>query len=247
MPKRTDKTDRAKSSLDIKSLEEITVMKLHKRGSRSTFPLFSAVAGALVLMSAFAPRANAAIAGLQYYFDFNTEANDTSADTVPLTSRATGSFGGTFPTNGANTTQTSLFNGQAGLDLFSGNGAGAGLTVKTGTGTLVNAFDADTDGGALRLRSNTTTATAMNCFTIGPMDFAGLEKISISFALMGGGAKGFQSLQLAYSFNNITYTNFGSPINVGSLTTYTMETRDLPTVTNGASPLYISFCFTGST
>src|SRR5438045_7716326 len=136
MPKRTDKTDRAKRSRDIKITEEITVMKFHKRGLRYTFPIFTAVAGALMLMAAFAPRANAAIGGLQYYFDFNTEANNTSMNTTPLTSRATGSFGGTFPTNGANATQTSLFNGQAGVvsTLFTGMGAGAGGSVQTGPG-----------------------------------------------------------------------------------------------------------------
>ena len=209
-------------------------MKLRKSS------LFSAVAGTLMLVAAFAPRAEAVTGGLQYYFDFNTEANNTSADVTPLTSRAVGSFGGTYPLK-----QTSLTNGQAGLNLFSGNGAGAGLTVKTSTGTLVNAFDADIAGGALRLRSNNSSGLD-NCFTIGPMNFTGLENISISFALKGGGVKGFQSLQLAYSTNNVNFTNFGGTISMAGLTTYTLESKNLPTVTNGASTLYISFCFSGA-
>ena len=219
-------------------------MKFHKRGLRYTFPIFSAVAGTLMLMAAFAPRAEAAVGGLQYYFDFNLEPDNTSMNTTPLTSRAVGSFGGTFPLK-----QTSLFNGQAGVvsTLFTGMGAGAGGSVQTGTGSTVNLFDADTAGGALRLRSNTTSGADTNCFTIGPMNFTGLEDISISFAIKGGGAKGFQTLQLAYSTDNVTFTNFGGTIGLAGLTTYTLESKNLPTATNGASTLYISFCFTGST
>src|SRR6266446_5806445 len=134
MPKRTDKRDRAKSSRDIKSPEETTVMKLHKRGLRYTFPIFTAVAGTLMLMTAFTPRTEAAVAGLQYYFDFNLEPDNTSMNLLPLTSRAVGSFGGTYPTG-----QTSLFNGEAGVatTLFTGMGAGAGGSVQASEGTLV--------------------------------------------------------------------------------------------------------------
>ena len=161
MPRQTEliKRDRAKRSRDIKITKEITVMKFHKRGLRYTFPIFTAVVGTLMLMAAFAPRAEAAVGGLQYYFDFNLEANNTSMNTSPLTSLATNSFGGGHPANGANATQTSLFNGQAGVvsTLFTGMGAGAGGSVQTGTGSTVNLFGADTAGGALRLRSNTTS------------------------------------------------------------------------------------------
>jgi hypothetical protein len=249
MAKRTDKTDRAKSSRDIKSPEKTTVMKFHKRGLRYTFPLFSAVAGALMLMPAFAPRANAVTSGLQYYFDFNLESMNTSLSSTSLTSRGTGSISAGQPFNGADATATSLFNGRTDLvnSAFMGMGAGAGATIQSG-GTTTNAFDSDTAGNALRLRSNSTVTTDTNCFTIGPMNFTGLEDISISFALKGGGAKGFQSLQLAYSIDNSTFVDFGTAINVGALSTstYTMESRDLPTITNGASTLYISFCFTGA-
>ena len=215
-------------------------MKLHK------LSLFGPVAGALMLMSAFAPRAEAAVAGLQYYFDFNLEPNNTSMNTAPLTSRAAGSFGGTYPTM-----QTSLFNGEAGVvsTLFTGNGAGAGGTVQTGEGSTVNLFDADTAGGALRLRSNTTSGADVNCFTIGPMNFTGLEDISISFALKGASGGGFTDLTLAYSFDNTvgSYVDFATVSGVDTLTTYTLESKSLPTATNGASTLYISFCWTGST
>jgi hypothetical protein len=220
-------------------------MKFQKRGLRYTFPIFSAVAGTLMLMSAFAPRAEAAVGGLQYYFDFNLEADNTSMNASPLTSRSP-DFGST-PAQPFNT--TSLFNGQAGVvsTLFTGMGAGAGGSVQTGQGSTVNLFGNDTAGGALRLRSNTTSGADTNCFTIGPMNFTGLEDISISFAILGGGAKGFQTLQLAYSTDNVTFTNFGGTIGLAGLTTYTLESKNLPTATNGASTLYISFCFTGST
>jgi hypothetical protein len=249
MAKRTDKTDRAKSSRDIKSPEKINVMKMHKRGLRYTFPIFTAIAGTLTLMSAFAPRAEAVVGGLQYYFDFNLEANNTSLSSTSLNSRATGSFGGTFPTNGANATATQLFNGRTDLvnSGFNGMGAGAGATIQNG-GSTVNLFDADTAGKALRLRANSTVTTDINCFTIGPMDFTGLEDISISFALKGGGTKGFQTLTLAYSFDNITFSSpFKTIGGVGGLpSTYTLESANLPAATNGASTLYISFCFTGA-
>ena len=219
-------------------------MKFHKRGLRYTFPIFTAVVGTLMLMAAFAPRAEAVVGGLQYYFDFNLEPNNTSMNTTPLTSRAVGSFGGTYPTG-----QTFLFNGQAGVvsTLFTGNGAGAGGTIQNTAGSTVNLFDADTAGGALRLRSNTTSGADVNCFTIGPMNFTGLEDISISFAIKGATGGGFTSLTLAYSTDNITFTNFSTISGVDALSTYTLKSANLPTATNGASTLYISFCFTGST
>jgi hypothetical protein len=212
-------------------------MKLHK------LSLFGPVAGALMLMSAFAPRAEAAIPGLQYYFDFNLEPDKA---VPPYTSRATGSFGGTYPTNGANATQTTLFNGEAGLNLFT-TGSWSGISVQTGTGTLVNAFDADTAGGAIRLRGNSTSATTTYCYTIGAMNFTGLEDISITYALKGGGTGGFTDLTLAYSFDNTTFTDFATVSGVNALSTYTLESANLPTATDNASSLYISFCFTGST
>lgn len=220
-------------------------MKLHKRGLRYTFPIFTAVAGALMLMSAFAPRTQAAIAGLQYYFDFNLEPDKAIP---PYTSRATNSFGGGFPANGANATQTFLFNGEAGLNLFQ-TGSGAGISVQTGTGTTTNAFGADTAGGAIRLRANTNSATEIACYTIGPMDFTGLGDISISYALKGGGTGGFTDLSLAYSFDNTvgSFVNFANVSGVAALATYTLESANLPAVTDNASSLYISFCFTGST
>ena len=242
MPQTTDKTDRAKSSLDIKSLGEITVMKIHKRGLRYTFPIFSAVAGTLMLMSAFAPRAEAAIAGLQYYFDFNLEPNNTNA---PFTSRATGSFGGTYPANGADATQTSLITGEAGLNGFA-TGNLVVVQPPPANGTTVNAVTGDIAGGGLQIKSNSTTATDKFCFTIGAMNLTGLQDASLTFALKGGGTGGFTTLELAYSFTNTvgSFTTFDTIAITG--TTYAMQTANLPPVTDGASSLYVSFCFTGS-
>jgi hypothetical protein len=140
-----------------------------------------------------------------------------------------------------------LVNGEAGGMLFTGTGNGAGISVQTG-GTTKNAFDSDAAGNALRVRSNTTSSGDINCFTIGKMNFTGLEDISISFALKGGGTGGFTTLTLAYSFDNVTFsTPFKTITGVNGLSSDTVESASLPAATNGASSLYISFCFTGST
>jgi hypothetical protein len=81
------------------------------------------------------------------------------------------------------------------------------------------------------------------------MNFTGLEDISISFALKGGGNGGFTDLTLAYSFTNTTaasYVDFKSISGVDALSTYTLESATLPLATNNASTLYIRFSFTGS-
>jgi len=220
----------------MKSPKETTVMKLHKRGLRYTFPLFTAVAGALMLMTAFAPRAEAAVAGLQYYFDFNADGDNAPP---PYTSVAPATFGA-YPTM-----QTTMFNDPN--NAFP-TGVGAGMSVQTGEGSTVNLFSTDTAGNALRMRSNATgSATSQYCFIIGPMNFTGLEDISISFALKGASGGGFTDLTMAYSFDNITYVDFATVSGVDTLSTYTLEGATLPTLTDNASTLYIRFCFTGST
>jgi hypothetical protein len=224
-------------------------MKLQK------LPLFGAVASALMLTAALAPKANAVTPELLYYFDFNTEANNTAP---PYTSRASGSFGTNPDGSAAPLRQTTLFN-----QTFQGNGSGAGISIDSNGGTLTNAFitgtPVDTAGGAMTLRAN-TTATNTSCFAIGPMNFSGvaaLSNLSLSFAFEAlhtgpASAHGFTDLQLAYSFDNVTYTNF--PGTTGTITTlqttqnaYVKYMANLPTAVNGQSTVYIQFCFSGAT
>jgi len=219
------------------------------------FSVLGALAAALLLTAAFVPKANAVTPELLYYFDFNTEANNAPP---PYTSRASGQFGTNPDGSNAPLRQTTLFN-----QTFQGNGSGAGISIAQNGGTLTNAFvtgtPADTAGGAMQLRAN-TTATNTSCFAIGPMDFsgvAGLQSLSLSFAFIAfhtgpASAHGFTTLQLAYSFDNVTYTNF--PAATGTITTlqavqntYVAFSANLPTAVNGQSSVYIQFCFSGAT
>jgi PEP-CTERM motif-containing protein len=222
------------------------VSQLQNRGRSRRFHIFLfAAAGALMLTTGFAPKANAAAAGVQYYFDFNLEAHNTSLQNGSLTSRSgAGDPFSTTPPNQPFMT-TMMVNGEAGGNLFTGMGAGAGATVQAGGSTL-NLLGTDTAGNALRLRSNTTTGTEVNCFTIGPMDFTGLQDVSISFAIKGGGTGGFTSYTLAYSFDNTSFTDFATNVAITS-TSYVVKSFNLPSAVNGESTVYISACFTGST
>jgi hypothetical protein len=233
--------------------------------SRPFRSLFVAGAAALLLAAAFAPRAEAQTSELLYYFNFtdNSTIPSDPSFSPPYTSVAPGTFSDGAPFG---PTTTTIFNGQAGAALFP-SGSGAGMTIQT-NGTTTNRYLFDTVVSAgnpshnLQLRANDTTGSTEYCFTIGPMDFsgtpAGFQGFSITFALeqLNGGAEGhhgFTSLQLAYSFDNITFTNFPGTTGTFDLTAaavtnqYGTLTAPLPTAVEGHSTVYISFCFKGAT
>jgi PEP-CTERM motif len=220
-------------------------MKLQK------LSLFGAMAGALLLTAAFAPKANAVTNELLYYWNFNGLTNNSPP---PINSVTAATFGTHPLRDGAQ-----LNNGPD--NLFTGNGSGVGLTIDNSKGTLTNAFTGDVAGGALHLRAN-SNFTNQSCFSIGAMDFsglAGLQGASISFAIdamhNGQAAQhGFTGLQLGYSFTGAaaSFTNF--PGTTGTFTTlqttqnaYVQYSANLPTAVLGQSSVYIEFCFSGAT
>ena len=244
--------------------------------------LFGAIAGALLLAAAFAPRAEAQT-DLLYYWDFNLNSTNPSIPSFspPYLSRDPGSFGHNADGSLAPLRQTLMINGEgsnlipsSNLNPFS-SGSAAGMTIQP-NGTLVNAYtNLDTNvqdiaGNNLQLRGSVAgTQNTEYCFTLGGtqgMDFSGvggLSQVSISFALqqLGGAADaqnhGFTQLTLSYSLTGAngsftSFATFGSTTNAAlSLQTlyptYTALTALLPTVVNGHSSVWVSFCFTGST
>jgi len=201
-------------------------MKLHKRGLRYAIPLFSAVAGALMLTAAFVPQTNAAPT-LQAYFNFNSETN---GQAPPYTSVPPG------------LQTTTLFN-----DVTNPFPAGH-ISVNSTAGTTLNSADAvPVAGGALDLSGNSNIPTKIYCFNIGPINTTGGEPVSLSFALMSIGNGGqFKELDLAYSTNGTTFTNFATFTDLQTHTTFFTYNSALPAGAENQSALYIQFCFTGS-
>jgi hypothetical protein len=91
------------------------------------------------------------------------------------------------------------------------------------------------------------------------MDFSGvggLQQVSISFALEqlnggGPGHHGFTTLELSYSLTgaNGSFTSFATfdLTDPDVINQYSTLSADLPTVVNGDSSVWVSFCFTGAT
>jgi hypothetical protein len=116
-------------------------------------------------------------------------------------------------------------------------------------GTVNRAAGDATTGGSIDARGNNSTATGAFCFTIGAFSTAGQTDINISFALLSTGNPmnpgGFDQLNLLYSTNGTTFTNFATILGVRSVTTFTKEGNFLlPAGANNQPTLYIEFCFT---
>jgi hypothetical protein len=244
-------------------------MKLQKRGSRYSFPLFAILAGTLLLAAAFAPRAEAQTSKLLYYFNFQDNSTNPSDPTFspPYTSVAPGTYSDGTPLG-----QTTMVNGEgSNLDPSLNvnpfpSGAAAGMTIQP-NGTTTNRYILDTEptGGDtnnnLQLRASTAgTTTTVYCFTLGGatgMDFSGVtalpgfQNVSITFALqqLNGGSPqhtGFTTLTLAYSLDGTTFIDFKTFTNLQQYSSYTTLTAVLPAAVNGDSSVWVSFCFTGA-
>jgi hypothetical protein len=206
-------------------------MKLQKRTLRLgySFPLFTAVISALMLMSAFAPKANALVTELLVYYNFN------QGTSFPQLSVAPGLETGIHLDNADAYGLPNKFD--------SGN-----LKIDTTAGTTVNGVTGETAGGALDARGNTTTGlpnpATPSCFVIGPFTNNNLDG-SISFALKSTGTGQFTTLNLLYSTNGTTFTNFATFTNLHQYTTYTTLSANLPNAAH-SSTTYIEFCFTGA-
>jgi hypothetical protein len=197
--------------------------------------LLTAVVGALVLSAAFVPMANAVAPGLQYIFNFNSDA---AGAAPPYTSIAVGTYGGTFPRQ-----QTTLFN-----EVVSGFPVGQ-ISIEGGEGTTLNQFSGDLSGAgnALILGGNANQATPY-CFDIGSFSTQGLESVSLSFAIEVDSGS-FTRLQLAYGTDGTTWTNFGNiDLSLISDDTYHLITANLPNdnTVNDQSTFFLQFCFSGS-
>jgi hypothetical protein len=217
-------------------------MKLQK------LSLFGAVTGALILTSAFAPRANALPTQLLTYYNFNS-----SFGALPYNSN-----GGTNETQHTTITNESFPTGGTSVDQFfppHPPGQNAGSTV--------NALFGDPRGGALNLAGN-TTGSAKFCFVMGPLNTTGsLAAASLSFAISRLGSAGaFSTLTLTWGTATIsgglaTFTaGTGGSGNIDTINLTTLsytgdngyalvtENNKLPT---GQTNLYVEFCFSGST
>ena len=198
--------------------------------------LFGAVAGALLLTAALAPKANALTTELLVYYNFNSEAD---GQQPPYLSVAPGLETGIV-----------LDNTTGGTAFPSGN-----LTIDSTAGTVLSPFGGTvyqetTDGGALDARGNTTGGGLPNpaqpyCFVIGPFS-ANTINTSIGFALLSTGTGQFTTLTLSYSTDGTTFTDFHTFTSLHQYTTYTALSANLPAGAQLQSTLYIQFCFTGA-
>ena len=142
--------------------------------------------------------------------------------------------------------------GQIGVPLnnSTSNAFPAGnLQALTTGGTTVNhaSGDASGAGGVIDARGNDNTNVGSFCFVIGNFSTAGQTSINLSFALMSTGTGGFNQINLEYSTNGTTFTNFATISNiVGNFAAFTTQGAfPLPAGASNQPTLYIEFCFSG--
>jgi hypothetical protein len=191
-------------------------------------PLFGAVAVALILAGALAPRADADVVA---YFNF--EGNT-------FTSVAAPGPGGMYP----------FLQNQTILNSPTNPFSPGGLLVVPGVGTTMNqlAGDVTPTNSALALRGNTNGTATLNCFRFG-VNTTGYAQASLSFALQSvGNGTQFSQMQVRYSTNggaSFTVTPEGS-VSIIRDGLYHIYTFDISGAGNTANAL-IEVCFTGST
>jgi len=139
--------------------------------------------------------------------------------------------------------------GQLGVPLNNVNFPPGNLQALTTGGTTVNQAtgDASGAGGVLDARGNDNTTGGAFCFVIGNFSTAGQTNINLSFALMSAGTGGFNQINLEYSTNGTTFTNFATISNiVGNFAAFTTQGAfPLPAGASNQPTLYIEFCFSG--
>jgi hypothetical protein len=205
-------------------------MRKFKRRSRHalSFRLFFVLAGALFLLAAFAPTANAQ--GVLIYFNFEDTtlggAYDPNSDQQPA-------FGGDNPGGGV---QASLL-----TDNFVGAGTGAVA------GTLVNRTAGDSDianpGLAIGLR---TTPLDNGHWIQFHANTTAFSNMSLSFAINTQG-NGFDTVTASYSTNGgTTFTNFGSTF-VPAGGGFHAFTFAVPVGAEGQPDVIFRLTFTGGT
>lgn len=112
-------------------------------------------------------------------------------------------------------------------------------------GTTVNARLGDPAGQSLTLQGGTSNANNGRNITLG-VDTAGFDNIVISFATQATGT-GFNSNQLQYSLDGVTFLNFGAPYTPP--VSFGLVTFDLSSITGVNDNLLAAFriVFSGAT
>jgi hypothetical protein len=227
------------------------------RGRSSPFrSLFGAVASALLLTAALAPRANAATNLLTYYnFEQDADLSDPpfpSSTSVPFTQSTTltNDITNSFPSG--NIFVRSVYPPPPPPSNISP----AGTTQNQWPGGGTQTADPTTadPNHALDLAGNANVTAGTNyCFEIGPINTVGSTNVTLSFAIASVGNGGqFDILTLAYSTTGAPGT-FTHPITINESTsflgantstvTYHTLTANLDSGANNQATLYIQFCF----
>jgi hypothetical protein len=192
-------------------------------------PLFGAVAVALILAAALAPRADADVVA---YFNFEGNTFTSVAEPGP---------GGMYP----------FLQNQTILNSPTNPFSPGGLLVVPGVGTTMNqlAGDVTPTNSALALRGNTNGTATLNCFRFG-VNTTGYAQASLSFALQSvGNGTQFSQMQVRYSTNggaSFTVTPEGLVTIPHTDTAFHIYTFNISGAGNTANAL-IEVCFTGST
>lgn len=140
------------------------------------------------------------------------------------------------------------FNDTANL-LGASHGAGTMTTSFTGanltsfTGTVTNAVSGDAAGQALALVNQVNNGGTLTI----QVSLTGFENPVLTFAGQRTGT-GFNSDQIAYSTDGVSFTNFGSPMVLPSSFGTTVQTVDFSAIDtlDNAAAVYIRITFTGA-
>jgi hypothetical protein len=195
------------------------------------FRLFVIVAGALLLMAAFAPRANAA---LIVYFNFEDAIDEGPPDFTSDITPANPGGGVVLTTMTTNYTSGEAFADNPGFSL---NRSAGDIDVFPATGNFDVAL---TNAGG-----NNNRHFDFNVFS--PNGF--YQTMTLSFAvgsISDGG--GFTSVTLQYSTNGGgTFTTFATVAIVGTTTSPQLVSQAVPALANNKNLLTFRIFFTGGT
>lgn len=110
------------------------------------------------------------------------------------------------------------------------------------TGSTINALGGDPAGSALSLVGNANNGGTVTI----QFSTLGLTDIVLSFATQRT-STGFNSNQLAYSLDGVSYTNFGSAFNPA--TSFALATFDLSSISalNNQANVYLRYTLNGAT